>query len=133
MEHDDLKELFAGVNPELTPSDKFITRVEHELDAVEFIRRSNAAALRRGRIALAVAALAGCATGFLLSLLMPLLGTFMCSLADSLEDAQAAAFIADHYTLIVWLLIGCISAIIAFNSYEFTTGILNSRGTGSDN
>lgn len=127
MQHDPIKDLFDNYAPELTPADQFLSRVERDLDAVEFIRRRNAAALRCGRIALAVAALVGCVTGYLLSLLMPWLGGIMVSLKEALPDAPAAAALADHYSLIAWLIIGSASAILAFNSYDLTSTLLTSR------
>ncbi len=127
MEHDKLKDIFDSFAPRLTPADQFMSRVERDLDAVEFIRRHNAAALRCGRIALAVAALVGCVTGYLLSLLMPWLGGMMASLKEALPEAPAAAALADHYTLIAWLIIGSASALLAFNSYDLTSALLASR------
>lgn len=63
MNEQELKDLFANYRPMLSDNAEFMQTIEKKLEAVEYVKRYNAAAKRRSRIALAVAFVLGGVAG----------------------------------------------------------------------
>lgn len=125
MEDDKIKDLFAGFNPGMPSDLSFMSRLQQNLDAVEMVRQHNVELRRQNRMAVAVAAVVGFATGFLFSLALPWLGRTVASLAVPADSAMRT--LADNYLAIAWLLIGGTSALIALNAYDLTISIASRR------
>ncbi|MDE6161841.1 MAG: hypothetical protein K2F77_09320 [Muribaculaceae bacterium] len=121
MEDDKIKDFFAGFNPDMPSDISFVSRLQQNLDAVEMVRQHNVALRRRNRVAVAVAAVVGFATGFLFSLALPYIGSVVASLAVPADSALRVLY--DNYLAIAWLLIGGTSALIALNAYDLTLSL----------
>lgn len=125
MKEDRLNDLFKNYDPELSSRLNFIERLENNLNAVELIHKENARVMKRNRIAVIAASIAGFVSGFALSMLLPyiegLLALFINKLSDSLPQAE---FLSDFSPACAWLIIGTASVFIAISTYNFT---LNSQ------
>ena len=125
MEEDRLKDLFEDYNPELSSKLNFIERLENNLNAVELIHKENARVMKRNRLAVIVASVAGFVSGFALSMLLPyiegLLTIFINKLSASLPHTE---FLSNYSPACTWLIIGATSVFIAINTYNLT---LNSQ------
>ncbi len=62
-EDDKLRDLFQEFNPEFNDNDKFMTRLNHKLDAIEYIKRMQDAQLRRYKYAIILAMILGIISG----------------------------------------------------------------------
>ncbi len=116
-----LRRLFAGFRPEApTGQGLFMASLQRRLDAVETVRKSNAALLRRRRLAAAMAFAAGAVAGTTMGLLLPHIGTKTIS---GMLDA-----IAPGAESMMMLAIGTAgTAIIAINDYEIALSFLSQR------
>lgn len=126
MEEDKLKSLFKEFNPELSSQDAFMKRLESNLNAVELIKRHTATVRARNKKALVVGALAGFVTGFLFSLLLPYLHSFIANWQLTLPDESVMKSLAENITVIAWITIAATSAFAAYNTYD----LLSSRDSG---
>lgn len=123
---DDLKTIFDGFKPGLSPEFDFMKRLERNIDAVESIKQHNTALHRLNRRAAAVAALAGFVVGTLFSLAMP----WLLRCLDSMDMPSVKllyAPIEDYANLIAWLVIGAVSVLTATNAYELALRLLPAR------
>ncbi|MDE5814142.1 MAG: hypothetical protein K2H72_07645 [Muribaculaceae bacterium] len=127
MEEDKLKDLFKSYDPELSSSRDFIERLERNLNVVELIHRDNAAVLKRNRIAVAIASVAGFITGVVFSLLLPYIEVFVNFLLSSLLSAFRLPDVIYGNQVVSWLLVGAISVLVGLNTYTITLSIQPSR------
>lgn len=117
MEDDRIKELFSDFEPSLTPSHVFMGRLQRSLEAVEVVRRENAALRRRSRIAVAIAAVAGFLTGVILTMLYPFVSGWLSAVSISLPMLDIPPVEFDG-RFIAWVITGVVSVLIAVNTYE---------------
>ena len=127
MEEDKLKDLFKSYDPELSSSRDFIERLERNLNAVELIHRDNAAVLKRNRIAVAIASVAGFITGVVFTLSLPYIEVFVNTLLSSLLSAFRLPDVLYSNQVVSWLLVGAISVFVGLNTYTITLSLLPSR------
>ncbi|MDE5849676.1 MAG: hypothetical protein K2H38_06000 [Muribaculaceae bacterium] len=126
MEEDKIKDIFSNYDPELTSSLEFMERLERNLDAVELIHRENAAVMKRNRIAVTVAAIAGFLSGILFTLLLPYLMDMIQSLITTLPGMTAQNINPGYAQALSWILIGAASVFIAVNAYDITLALKSS-------
>ena len=117
MEDEKIKDLFSNFQPELSPSFQFMAKLQRNMEAVEIVKRHNAALKRRSMIAVAIAAVSGFAMGVLLTLLFPLLGDWVSTFSVSLPHLQISSLTID-YSFLSWVVMAAASVITALNAYE---------------
>ena len=115
---DELKTIFDGFKPGLSPEFDFMKRLERNIDAVESIKQHNTALHRLNRRAAAVAALAGFVVGFLFFLIMPWISNCLHGL--NIPGVKL-------YHIIAYLVIGTVSVLTATNAYELALRLLPAR------
>lgn len=104
-----------------------MSKLERNLDAIEFIHEKNEADARRSKIAVATAAIVGVLTGFLLSLTLPWLCRIMESVSSALKPGTFMMLLADNYLVIFWLITGAASTLLAINTFTATNKILSTQ------
>ena len=129
MEEERIKEFFRGYDPELSSGIAFMERLERNLDAVEMIHRENESAMKRNRIAVAVAAAAGFITGVVFTLIFPYIKALIQSvMAAVMTEFRLSDNLQCEYVMTIsWLLIGGISVLVALNTYNLTLAWRASR------
>ncbi|MGM9816791.1 MAG: hypothetical protein ACI304_07020 [Lepagella sp.] len=128
MEDDNIRSLFADFDPDLSSSHQFMTRLEREIDNMEFVHMHLTAQRQRSRIAMAVAACVGCVVGFLLALCIP----YFQSLIQGVSMPTMPDFVSrfapefNSITMILWVCIGVLVMGASVGSYELTLSLLPS-------
>ena len=123
MEDDKLKEIFSNFEPGLSSDLSFMARLQHNLDAVEIIKRHNAAQRAQNRRAVAIAAIVGFVVGVLFSLSLPYLCAIMASITASLPSESVLKTIANHYSVLGCFIIGATSVLMAKNTYDISLAL----------
>ncbi|MDE6022979.1 MAG: hypothetical protein K2G13_05695 [Muribaculaceae bacterium] len=119
MQEDIIKEIFNDYEPELSSRMDFINRLERNLDAVELIHKENAIAMKRNKLAVAVASAAGFTSGIIFSLLIPYINQLISEISSRIStDIQLLNKIADYQHVAMWLIIGGISVLISLYTYK---------------
>ncbi len=126
MEDDKIKDLFGSFEPELSSDFQFMTKLQHNMEAVELVKRQSAATHRRNKIAVIVAALSGFVTGVLLTLLFPLIGDWVETINLNIPYINANT-IALGFQTVAWILTASVSGITAINAYEITISRLTAK------
>lgn len=127
MEEDKIKDLFSSYDPELSSSLAFMERLERNMEAVEFIHRENEAIMKRNRMAVAIASVAGFVTGVIFTLLFPYISALVETLTGSI---LATCRIPDPFygiQIISWLLVGGVSVFVALNTYTLTASLSHQK------
>lgn len=114
-----IRELFAGFEPETTSDAQFLDRLNRALDSVEMIRERTARQRRRNRRAVAIAALAGFASGVGVSALWSWLGPYLADLLGRLDVAELVA--TPVVVGVGWLLTGAIALTASLGAYDRAT------------
>lgn len=125
MEEERLKEIFSEYDPELSSSLAFMERLDRNLNAVELIHQENDAVMKRNRLAVVIASVAGFVTGVLFTMMFPYINGLLQSL---LSNILSASLLPDtHYGIHVvsWFLIGGISVLVSLNTYHISTTLLS--------
>ncbi len=123
MEDDRIRELFNDFDPDLSPDNRFIERLQRGMDVVESVRRQNVIMRKRNRIAVAIAALAGFVTGVSLTLLFPLIGRYV----STIHIAVPKVDLMIDFQYVAWLLTAVASMLIALNTYEIVMAGLTGK------
>lgn len=123
MEDDRIRELFKDFDPELSPDNRFIERVQRGLNTVEAVRRQNVIMRKHNRIAVTIAALVGFVTGVSLTLLFPLMWRYVSTIHIAIPKVDIV--IDSQY--VVWILSAAASMIIALNTYEIAIAKLTGK------
>lgn len=124
MEDDDIKNLFAGFNPELASGNLFMAELQRKMEAVEIVRQHQVAMKKRNRLAIMVASLCGFAMGVLLSILSALCSDWIPVFSISLPYVRMEAFTVD-YQFMKWVVMAIVSGVTAMNAYEIAIARLN--------
>lgn len=124
MEDDKIKEIISGYDPELSSSIDFMERLERNLKAVELIHQENEAALKRNRLAVAIASFSGFVTGVICTLLFPYINAMISSLTYAITASFQLIDFDYGINVISWLLIGGVSVLVALNTYNISSGLL---------
>lgn len=127
MEEDKIKELFSGYDPDISSGIAFMERLERNLNAVELIHQENSEVLKRNRIAVAMASMAGFLTGVIFTLLFPYIDSLVQTLMSTILTACSLPDSLYGVHVISWLAIGGVSAFVALNTYSLSTSLLSHR------
>lgn len=117
MDDDKIIELFSDFEPEISSSDRFVAKLQKNLEAIEFVKQQNAALRKRNRRAVVIAAVCGFAVGVIQSLLFPLIYDWISGLSISLPDIPASS-LAVGIELLPWLIMAGICAITSISAYR---------------
>lgn len=117
MEDDKFKELFKEFDPELSSSFQFIAKLQKNMEAVEIIRRYNAAQKRRNKWAVAIAGACGFTMGVILTLLFPLIVDWISYFKISLPLLSANTLPID-FSYIAWILVAAVSVLTSVSVYQ---------------
>jgi hypothetical protein len=117
MEDDKLKELFANFQLEMPSSLQFMAKLQKNMERVEILKQHNLAIKRRNKLAVCIAAAIGFLTGVLLTLLFPLIGSWVSTFSISLPHLQISSLTID-YSFVGWIIMAVACIITALNAYE---------------
>lgn len=127
MEEDKLKSLFDSYSPNLSPDGQFLSRLQHNLEAVEFVRQRQAALRRRHRVALAAAVAAGFVVGVVFASFLPLAGDFVVNLSWPLVRPGSLGRLTIDYNVVVWAIVGGAAMLTGLNTYTIVLARTKSR------
>lgn len=118
MEDDKLKSLFSNFEPEITPDQQFMNRLEKSLNSVEIIKQHSAEVQSKHKKAMIIAAFVGFIVGVIFSLSLPYLSNSVTNWQLSLPQDSSLNIIADNFAIIAWIMIGGASVITAIKAYH---------------
>lgn len=124
MEDDKLKDIFRNFQPELSSDNKFLDRLQKNMEVLGIVKRDASAARRRNVISLAVAALSGFVAGVIVTLLFPLISSRITETSFSIPLPGITEIILNQQ-ITGWILAAILSTFIAFNAYELTNAHLS--------
>lgn len=120
--------LFTDYDPELSPDSRFMSRLQHNLETVELLKRQTEAMQRKNRLAVAVAALTGFIFGIVTTLLYPSLSAMagriaaMCTVSFPLFDSWGE--------MLLWGIIGLTGFLIVYSAYDITLSATGKQTSG---
>jgi hypothetical protein len=117
MEDDKLKELFNNFQPEMPSSLQFMAKLQKNMERVEILKQHNLAIKRRNKLAVCIAATIGFLMGVILTLLFPLIGSWVSTFSISLPHLQISSLTID-YSFVGWIIMAVTCIITALNAYE---------------
>jgi hypothetical protein len=117
MEDDKLKELFTNFQPEMSSSLQFMAKLQKNMERVEILKQHNLAIKRRNKLAVCIAATIGFLMGVILTLLFPLIGSWVSTFSISLPHLQISSLTID-YSFVGWIIMAVTCIITALNAYE---------------
>lgn len=106
----DIRDLFAGFEPDMSSDNLFMTRLRGRLHSVELLKEQQARMARRSRLAVVVAAATGFLMGMLFYALLPWLWRRLAGAEIPHEGLRVA----------LWIAVGGVSMFTAMNAYDFT-------------
>lgn len=118
MEEDKLYRLFAEYEQELSPDDKFMHRLEQNLQAVELVKQRVEQMQRKNRLAIAVATITGFVLGVLSTFCYPYLTACLNGL--TVGAADLARFVADYGSVAVWGFLALVVGVATYCAYDIT-------------
>jgi hypothetical protein len=117
MEDDKIKELFTNFQPEMSSSLQFMAKLQKNMEQVEILRQHHLAIKERNKFAVCIAAAIGFLVGVILTLLFPLIGSWVSTFSISLPHLQISSITID-YSFVGWMIVAVTCVIIALNAYE---------------
>ena len=125
MEDDKLKDLFAGFNPPMGDNNQFMSKLERNLQAVEFAKTHCAEARRKNRVAVVVASFVGFVCGVVFTLCYP----YLLGLIDGFKDVSSdVAWAVDKYgDVMVWAVCSIATCVLTYASYDISQIALTLR------
>ena len=129
MDDDKIKDLFGNFDPELSSDSLFMSRLQRNMDRVEFVHRHNAEQRSRNKKAVAIAAFIGFLIGSLFSLTLPYLGDALESMHLERPDSQFISFMSQYYLTLGLLIVGATSVFAAVNAYDLSLFLLRPKDT----
>lgn len=117
MEDDKIKEIFSEFAPELSSSTRFMHQLQRNMEAVEIVKRHQAAMKKRNRLAVAIAAFAGFVTGVILTLLYPLIVERLTTRASALSQLHINIAAVDFGTM-TWIVMAGCCLLAALSAYD---------------
>lgn len=127
MEEERLKDIFKEYEPALSSRLAFMERLERNLKAVEIIHQANARAVRRNKIALLFASVAGFVASFIFSHITPYIEKVTASLLESIPGdslLNSMPGISNSNQIVSWIIIGAVSVFTSIGTYNM---LLNYR------
>lgn len=125
MKEDQLKDLFAGFNPPMGDDNQFMSKLERNLQAVEFAKIHCAEARRKNRVAVIVASIVGFVCGVVFTLCYP----YLLGLIDGFKDVSSdVAWTVDKYgDVMVWAVCSIATCVLTYASYDISQIALTLR------
>lgn len=125
MEDDQLKDLFAGFNPPMGDDNQFMSKLERNLQAVEYAKMYCAQTRRKNRVAVVVASFVGFVCGVVFTLCYP----YFLSLVDGFKDVSLdVAWAVDKYgDVMVWAVCSIATCVLTYASYDISQIALTLR------
>ena len=125
MEDYQLKDLFAGFNPPMGDDNQFMSKLERNLQAVEFAKTHCAEARRKNRVAVIVASIVGFVCGVVFTLCYP----YLLGLIDGFKDVSSdVAWAVDKYgDVMVWAVCSIATCVLTYASYDISQIALTLR------
>lgn len=125
MEDNQLKDLFAGFNPPMGDDNQFMSKLERNLQAVEFAKTHCAEARRKNRVAVIVASIVGFVCGVVCTLCYP----YLLGLIDGFKDVSSdVAWAVDKYgDVMVWAVCSIATCVLTYASYDISQIALTLR------
>jgi hypothetical protein len=117
MEDEKLKELFTDFQPEMSSSLQFMAKLQKNMERVEILKQHNLAIKKRNKLAVCIAAAIGFLTGVILTLLFPLIGSWVSTFSISLPHLHISSLTID-YSFVGWIIMAATCIITAINAYE---------------
>jgi hypothetical protein len=117
MEDDKIKELFTNFQPEMSSSLQFMAKLQKNMERVEILKQHSIAIKKRNKLAVCIAAAIGFLMGVILTLLFPLIGSWVSTFSISLPHLQISSFTID-YSFVGWIIMAVTCIITALNAYE---------------
>lgn len=117
MEDDKLRDIFNDFQPELSSSFEFMTKLQKNIEMVEILKQHNIALKRRNKLAAAIAAMSGFVTGVILTLLFPLIESWVSTISISIPQVHISSVTVD-YSIVAWIVMAGVCIITALNAYE---------------
>lgn len=127
MEEDKLKDIFSAYEPKLSSSLVFMERLERNLNAVELIHKENAEVMKRNRIAVAIASVAGFIAGIIFTLQLPYIKGIVASIMETFPAFGSLDSTGSYSLGIAYLIIGAVSVFVAINTYSISLSLQPSR------
>ena len=121
---DNLKKLFDGFTPTVTPDSDFMARLQKNMEALEAVKAHVSKMQRRNRIAVVTAAFAGFAMGVVCTLLFPLLCDFLGTLSFSLPQINIPEITVDRH-ITGWIVSCELCVLTAVHTYNLTLARLS--------
>ena len=118
MNEDNLKSIFNDFNPDLTPDDRFMPRLEQNLRSVEVVKEQIARAQKKKRLPVIIAALTGFIAGLLCTLAYPFLHTTLNNLVQT--GTEAATLLSDYSPILIYTLITLLTGTLTYIAYDLT-------------
>ena len=116
-----LNDIFDNYRPRLSPSADFMEGLNRRLDAVRLIKEHNAAHRRRCHRAVVIAAIAGIATGIIISAFLPGLGQIFADMAEATTGHVMFG------SALPWLVLAGMSTAAAYAAYDLTLALTGRR------
>lgn len=125
MKDDQLKDLFAGFNPPMGDDNQFMSKLERNLQAVEYAKMHCAQTRRKNRVAVVVASFVGFVCGVVFTLCYP----YLLSLVDGFKDVSLdVAWAVDKYgDVMVWAVCSIATCVLTYASYDISQIALTLR------
>ena len=118
MEKDDLTTLFADYNPELSSDALFMSRLTHNMQSVELVKKQMELTQHKNRLATAIAAVTGLTTGILGTLCYPYLLIAFRNIATAGNSFAEA--LSGYENLYAWIVLGVIVLAMTYFAYDIT-------------
>lgn len=118
MEDDKLKNLFAAFQPELSPDNEFMEKLERNLATVEVVREQIALGRKKNRVAVMVAAIAGFIFGAVSVLAYPTLLNMVHTILIGVSSSDYQFSIYEN--ICTYILIAVALVVIAYSAYDIT-------------
>jgi uncharacterized membrane protein (DUF485 family) len=127
MEDYKLKELFTNFQPEMSSSLLFMDKLQKNMERVEFLKQHNLAIKRRNRLAVCIAATSGFIMGVILTLLFPLVESWVSTFSISLPLLRIHNLTIGY--IVGWIVMAAACIITALNAYEIAFIKLTPKGS----
>lgn len=123
MKDDRLKDIFEEFHPELSPDQRFMSDLQRNMDAVEFVRQQTVVLKRRNRIAVLASWMAGFAAGVVSIILFQMLSTAIPQLVITMPRLSISPIVVD-WAIVGWIVSAGACILTAMGVYEsFRSGL----------
>jgi tetrahydromethanopterin S-methyltransferase subunit F len=123
-EDDEIKKIFAGFEPEISPDNAFMNRLLRNMEMVEDVKRQNLVLRKNNKIAMAVASLVGFVVGIVFTLVSPYVTETLSMIQVAMSLTTEPLIITTGLVVISYALIGLISLVMVRYTYTTTFSLL---------